>query len=112
MYLIYLMELRYFFQSGLSFLVSSIENKSMARTTFKARYGHYEFLIMHFGFRNVLIAFMDSMTKVFKEYLHRFILLVIDGIFEYLESLEEHKQHLRVVLHNLNEKKLFAKFSK
>ena len=46
----------------------------MSKTTFKTRYGHYEFLIMSFGLTNAPAMFMDFMNRVFHPYLD----LVID----------------------------------
>ena len=52
------------------------------------------------------------MNRVFKQYLHLFIIVFIDDILIYSRSEEEHVSHLRVVLQTLKERQLFAKFSK
>jgi len=89
-----------------------IKIDDVPKTTFRTRYGHYEFLVMPFGLTNAPAAFMDLMNRVFKEYLDKFIVVFIDDILVYSKSLEEHEQHLRFVLQILYEKKLYAKFSK
>ena len=38
------------------------------KTTFRTRYGHYEFVVMSFGSTNAPAAFMDLMNRVFKQY--------------------------------------------
>ncbi|WMV55111.1 hypothetical protein MTR67_048496 [Solanum verrucosum] len=55
---------------------------------------------------------MDLMNGVFKLYLDSFVIVFIDDILIYTHSKEEHEHHLRIVLGILNEKKLYAKFSK
>ncbi|XP_070040171.1 uncharacterized mitochondrial protein AtMg00860-like [Nicotiana tomentosiformis] len=48
----------------------------------------------------------------FRSYLDSFVIVFIDDIFINSRSMEEHKQHLWLVLHTLREQKLYAKFSK
>nr|GFC19392.1 reverse transcriptase [Tanacetum cinerariifolium] len=57
-------------------------------------------------------VFMDLMNRIFYEYLDKFVIVFIDDILVYSKSEEEHKQHLRIVLEILRQKKLYAKFSK
>ena len=39
------------------------------KTALRTQYGHYEFLVMPFGFTNAPTAFMDLMNRVFGPYL-------------------------------------------
>jgi ribonuclease HI len=55
---------------------------------------------------------MNLMYKVFMEELDKFVVVFIDDILVYSKSVEEHEQHLRVVLGKLRAHKLYAKFSK
>ena len=55
---------------------------------------------------------MDLMNRVFEDYLDKFIIIFIDDILIYLKSKEEHMQHLGLVLKSLQDKQLYAKFSK
>jgi hypothetical protein len=45
-----------------------VKEEDIPKTAFRARYGHYEFLVMSFGLTNVPV-FMDTMNKVFHYYL-------------------------------------------
>ena len=89
-----------------------VRENDVSKTTFKTRYGHYEFLEMPFGLTNAPTAFMDLMNKGFSPYLDKFVIVFIDDILVYSGSLEEHTEHLQTVLQILRERQLYAKFSK
>ena len=80
-----------------------IRREDVAKTTFKTRYGHYEFLVMPFGLTNAPAAFMDLMDRVFGPYLDKFVIVFIDDILVYSSSKEEHAEHLRIILQTLRE---------
>nr|GFC59374.1 retrovirus-related Pol polyprotein from transposon 17.6 [Tanacetum cinerariifolium] len=89
-----------------------VKEQDISKTTFRTRYGHYEFPIMRFGLTNAPAVFMDFMNRVFHEVLDKFIIVFIDDIPVFFKSKEEHEDHLRTVLQILRRKKLYAKFSK
>ena len=45
-----------------------IKHADVHRTTFRMRYGHYEFLVMPFGLTHAPTALMDLMNRVFRLY--------------------------------------------
>jgi hypothetical protein len=67
---------------------------------------------MYFGLIEVLTYFMDLMSKVFMEYLGKFIIVFIDGILVYSKSEEEYEEHLRLVSQKLQDPRLYIKISK
>jgi hypothetical protein len=62
------------------------------------RFGHYEFIVLPFGLTNTLGVFMSLMNGVFYEYLDEFFQVFIDDILIYPWMIEEHDEHLCLVL--------------
>ncbi|KAL4023074.1 hypothetical protein IC575_016822 [Cucumis melo] len=89
-----------------------IKDGDVPKTTFRSRYGHYEFIVMSFGLTNAPAVFMDLMNRVFREFLDTFVIVFIDDILIYSKTEAEHEEHLHIVLQTLPDNKLYAKFSK
>ena len=89
-----------------------IRDDDILKTTFGMRYRHYEFLVMSFGLTNAPTTFMDLMNMVFRDYLDKFVIVLIDDILMYSQSESQYEKHLRLVLQRLREHRLYAKFSK
>nr|GEU87332.1 hypothetical protein [Tanacetum cinerariifolium] len=68
----------------------SVREEAIPKTTFRTRYGHYEFQVMSFGLTNAPIVFMDLMNR----------------------SKQEHEEHLKLILKLLKKEQLYAKFFK
>jgi hypothetical protein len=75
-----------------------IRAEDIPKTAISTRYGLYEYLVMLFGLTNAPTHFMYLMNSVFMEELDMFIVLFIHNILVYSKSMEEHEEHLRVVL--------------
>ena len=75
-----------------------IKDEEFFKTTFRTRYGHYEFVVMPFGLTNALNFFMCLMNNVFHKYLDKFVVVFIDDILIYSKSKEEHEENLKIVL--------------
>ena len=89
-----------------------IRPQDIPKTAFSTRYGLYEYLVVSFGLTNTPTYFMYLMNSVFMPELDKFVVVFIDDILVYLESEQDHAEHLRVVLTRLREHQLYAKFSK
>nr|GEV06723.1 RNA-directed DNA polymerase homolog [Tanacetum cinerariifolium] len=87
-------------------------DEDIPKTTFRTRYGHYEFQLMPFRLTNALTVFMNLMNWVRKPYLDKFMIVFIDDILIYAKSEEEHAEHLKLILELLKKEELYAKFSK
>jgi len=89
-----------------------VRGVDIPKTSFRTRYGHFEFVVMSFGLTNSPAAFMDLVNRVFRQYLDSFMIVFIDDILIYSRSEGEHMDHLRIVLQVLKDHQLYAKFSK
>ena len=57
-----------------------VRENNIPKTAFQTCYRHYEFLLMSYGLVNAPAAFVDLMNKVFKGYMHKFVIVFIDDI--------------------------------
>jgi hypothetical protein len=89
-----------------------INEEDIHKTTFRTRYGNYEFVVVPFGLTNAPVVFMCLMNDIFRNYLDKFVIIFLDDILFYSKSKEEHEHDLRLVLQVLREHQLYAKLSK
>jgi hypothetical protein len=88
-----------------------IRESDIPKIAFRTWYGLYEYTVMSFGLTNAAAYFMYLMNKVFMEYLHKFVVVFIDGILIFSKTEKEYEKHLRLVLEKLGSNQLYAKFS-
>jgi hypothetical protein len=89
-----------------------IKEEDVRKTTFKTRYGHYDFTMVPFGLSNAPTIFMCLMNGAFREYLDKFVIVFMDEILVYSNLEEENEHHFRMVLQVLREHQLYAKLRK
>ncbi|GBG60189.1 hypothetical protein CBR_g3433 [Chara braunii] len=73
------------------------------KTTFRTRYGHYEFIVMPFGLTNAPVTFQRCMNDLFRPWLDGFVVVYLDDILVFSKPLQEHQGHPRQVLEKLRE---------
>jgi hypothetical protein len=75
-----------------------IHAENIPLIAFSTRYGLYEYVVMSFRLTNALAHFMYLMNSVFMSELDKFIVFFINDILVYSKNMEEHEEHLHIVL--------------
>ncbi|KAL0180477.1 hypothetical protein M9458_022883 [Cirrhinus mrigala] len=82
------------------------------KTAFSTTTGHYEYRVMPFGLVNSPSIFQSFINDVFRDMLGRWVIIYMDDILVYSDSLKSHVSHVRKVLQRLISHHLFAKAEK
>ncbi|GJT52404.1 putative reverse transcriptase domain-containing protein [Tanacetum coccineum] len=72
-----------------------VRDEDIPETTFRTRYGHYEFQVMPFGLTNAPTVIIDLMNRVCRLLLDKFVIVFIDDILIYSKNKVEHEGHLK-----------------
>ena len=89
-----------------------IKEGDQPKTTCVTRYGAFEFQVMPFGLTNTPATFCTMMNQVLRDFIDQFVVVYLDDIVIYSNTLQDHLRHLRLVLTRLREHELYAKPSK
>lgn len=89
-----------------------VRPRDTAKTAFRTRYGHFEFLVAPFGLTNCPAQFQTLVQDILSDFLDVFVVVFIDDILVYSKDMEAHTEHVRQVLSRLKEHELYAKASK
>ena len=80
-----------------------METADIHKTAFKTPFGTYEWLVMPQGLCNAVATFQRYMNWVLRKYVGRFCAVYIDDIAIWSDSVEEHEEHVRLILEALRE---------
>lgn len=69
------------------------------KTVFKTQNGYWEFRVMPFGLTNTPTTFQVVMTTIFAQLIRKCVLVFVDDILIYSNTLEEQVHHLQQVVH-------------
>ena len=89
-----------------------IAKEDRHKTAFSTSQGLFEYTVLPMGLCNSPAVFMALMNDTFREYLDQFVLVFLDDIIIYSDTLEDHERHLRLALKRLRDQRLCAKLSK
>ncbi|SCV67085.1 BQ2448_5731 [Microbotryum intermedium] len=78
------------------------------KTAFRTRYGHFECLVMPFGLTNAPAAFQHLMNSIFRNLLNVTVLIYLDNILIFSDSLSKHVVHVQEVLCCLIDNQLYC----
>jgi len=82
------------------------------KTTFKSRYGLYEYTVMPFGLCNAPSTFQSMIIDVFRDMLDVGVIAYMDIILIYMETVEEHVALVRRVMERLRKARLCVSIKK
>lgn len=82
------------------------------KTAFQTHHGHFEFKVMAFGLTGAPATFLSAMNATLAPFLRKFVLVFFDDILIYSHSLDEHLQHIELVLQQLRDHRWQVKLSK
>lgn len=68
---------------------------------FNAPLGHFEYLVMPFGLTNAPSVFQNLINDILRGTLNRFMFVYLDDILVFSKNLQEHHQHVHLVLERL-----------
>eukprot|EP00253_Pinus_taeda_P003332 PITA_03332 len=89
-----------------------IEPSNVWKSTFKAKEGLSEWLVMPFRLMNAPTTFMRVMDDILWSFTNSFVAVYLDDIMIFSQSWGEHLHHIRQVLQTLHQHKLCANLEK
>ncbi len=82
------------------------------KTVFRTKFGHFEYLILPFGFINVPAIFQVIINHILKEYIDKIVVVYLDDIFIFNKTLKEYKEYIYFILIILKQTNLYINIYK
>jgi len=77
------------------------------KIAFRIKFRYFEYLILSFGFINVLIIFQVMINYILREYIDRIFVVYLNDIFIFNKTLEKHKEYIHLILIALKQANLY-----
>ncbi|GJP66599.1 hypothetical protein CLOP_g23514 [Closterium sp. NIES-67] len=87
-------------------------DNSVHKTSFRTRYGSYEYLVMPFGLTNAPATFQAEVNHILCPLLDECVVVYLDNILVYSRDMQQHVEHLRRVFEILRRERFYVKLSK
>jgi len=75
---------------------TKIDEESIPLTAFSSPQGHYNWMVMSFGVKNVPHILQRRMGNIFND-LNQYCLVYIDDIFVFFKTIEQHKDDILAI---------------
>jgi len=82
------------------------------KTTFRTRYGHYEYKVIPFGLVNTPATFQAMMNTILREFLDQGVVVYLDDLLIYSKTMDEHEVLVKLVLARLERHDLAVSLKK
>lgn len=89
-----------------------MDSLDVPKNTFETHQGHYEFRVMPYGVTGGPATFQLTMNSVLEPFLHKCVVIFIDGILVYSKTWTDHIKHLRAIFTTLDHHQFKVKLSK
>jgi hypothetical protein len=89
-----------------------VRDQDIHKTAFQNPNGLMEWVAMPFGLCNAPATFHRMMNNILRDFLHQFVNIYLDDVFIYNRTVEEHLEHMRLVLQRFKEEGLKLRLTK
>ncbi|KAG0441069.1 Retrovirus-related Pol polyprotein from transposon 17.6, partial [Dictyocoela muelleri] len=78
-----------------------VRSEDRHKTAFMTKKGVFEWKRLPFGLINAPFTFQKVMTKIFEDYLYKFVLVYIDDVVIFSKSAKEHLKHIEILFEKI-----------
>jgi hypothetical protein len=89
-----------------------VRDQDVHKTVFQTRDGLLEWVAMPFGLCNAPANFQRMMNDILRDFLHKFVTVYLNDVYIFSFTMEEHLEHLRLVLQGFKDEGLKLRLKK